>query len=201
MKDFNDFVYVNPHALSKEVCENIIERWENDDRKMPGKTSMGEVNKDLKKSTDLPISNLDEWKDIDDILFKSANDNLQEYVERMIDMSKSYPPLVCFNTSNVTDSGYNVKKYEPGDYFNWHVDSQVGSDGWHRTIAYIWYLNDVVGGGGQTQFAYGRMVQPTVGKLIMFPSTWNFPHRGVPLENGSKYIITTFLSTNEMIQS
>ena len=194
MKDFNDFVYVNPHALSKEVCENIIERWENDDRKMPGKTSMGEVNKELKKSTDLPISNLDEWKDIDDILFKSANDNLQKYVDRMIDMSKSYPPLVCFNTSNVTDSGYNVKKYEPGDYFNWHVDCQA-SEGWVRSIAYIWYLNDIE--DGETEFKSGRKILPETGKLLMFPASWTYPHRGISPKNGNKYIVTSFLSTNE----
>ena len=34
-----DFIYVNETALSKEVCEEIIEKFEGDDRKAPGPVS------------------------------------------------------------------------------------------------------------------------------------------------------------------
>ena len=42
MKNSDDFIYVNPNALDEEVCKNIIERYESDDRKFKGKTTLGE---------------------------------------------------------------------------------------------------------------------------------------------------------------
>ena len=56
-----DFVLEIPNNLSKEICEDIIKRYEEDDRKGPGKTLSGEMTT-VKKSTDLHISVLKEWK-------------------------------------------------------------------------------------------------------------------------------------------
>ena len=102
-------------------------------------------------------------------------------------------------SNKIKDDGYNVKEYQPGDYYNWHVDAFTHADGWTRTIACIWYLNQVEE-GGETEFALGHKVIPSKGKLILFPSTWNFPHRGLSPIKGNKYIITSFLMTNDSLE-
>ena len=182
------------NALDPKTCENIIQQFRHDDRKSQGITTSGYINNELKKSTDLAISDLDEWEKTDSILFRSLEENLEEYAVRTNEIIGR--PLW---SDQIKDTGYNVKRYRAGDYFNWHVDSQTYQDGWTRTIACIWYLNEVEE-GGETEFAFGHKIVPETGKLILFPATWNFPHRGLSPIQGNKYIITSFVLTNEGTQ-
>jgi len=58
----------------------------------------------------------------------------------------------------------------------------------------IWYLNDVAGPGGETEFKHqGISVKPEAGRLLVFPPFWTHEHRGVTLEAGVKYIATTWV--------
>ena len=194
MKDFKDLIYEMHDALDPQTCDDIIQRFRHDDRKAPGITTSGKVIPELKKSMDLAISDLDEWEDIDRTLFKSLAENLEEYSKRILEIIGN--PLW---SSEIKDTGYNIKRYRQNDYYNWHVDCQTYIEGWTRTIAGIWYLNEVEE-GGETEFAFGHKVVPEIGKLILFPATWNFPHRGLSPIKGNKYIITSFVLTNEGTQ-
>ena len=194
LQSFSDLIYENNNALKPKVCEDIIQRFRHDDRKAPGITTSGKVMPELKKSMDLAISDLDEWEDIDRTLFQSLAENLEEYAKRILEIIGN--PLW---SSEIKDTGYNIKRYRQNDYYNWHVDCQTYIEGWTRTIAGIWYLNEVEE-GGETEFAFGHKVVPETGKLILFPSTWNFPHRGLSPIKGNKYIITSFVLTNEGTQ-
>tara|TARA_Y100001938_G_C8037782_1_gene404362 strand:+ start:674 stop:1264 length:591 start_codon:yes stop_codon:yes gene_type:complete len=194
MKDFKDLIYEMHDALDPKTCDDIIQRFRHDDRKAPGITTSGKVIPELKKSMDLAISDLDEWEDIDRTLFKSLAENLEEYSKRILEIIGN--PLW---SSEIKDTGYNIKRYRQNDYYNWHVDCQTYIEGWTRTIAGIWYLNEVEE-GGETEFAFGHKVVPEIGKLILFPATWNFPHRGLSPIKGNKYIITSFVLTNEGTQ-
>ena len=193
MQNFDDLVYEERNALSSSFCQDVIQRFRHDDRKSQGVTTSGEVNLDVKKSMDLSISNLDEWEQTDAKLFSSLAEHLEEYTKTMIRIIDQ-----DLWTNQVQDSGYNIKRYRPGDYYNWHVDNQTNG-GWVRTIACIWYLNEVEE-GGETEFAFGHKIVPETGKLILFPATWNFPHRGLSPIQGNKYIITSFVLTNEGTQ-
>ena len=52
------------------------------------------------------------------------------------------------------------------------------------------YLNDVEE-GGETEFLYqGVKLKPETGKLVIFPTSYMYPHRGNPIYKGEKYIIT-----------
>jgi len=193
MKDFTDLIYENNNSLSPEVCKEIIIRFKRDERKRPGVTGSGEVMPDVKKSTDLNISVLEEWKDIDQILFKTLTNEIKKYtdvIEKIIDL----PITTNLWSKNTKDNGYNVKEYKPGDYYNWHIDAFTYKDGWSRAIACIWYL-DTVEEGGETEFNCGYKVIPSPGKLIIFPSTWTYPHRGLSPIKGEKHIITSFILT------
>ena len=177
------------------MCDEIVDRFEKDERKSQGVTTAGNINESLKKSIDLPIGNLEEWKDIDEILFKCVAENIQIYSDKVHNGLGNVKPFPLWSSADIKDYGYNVKKYEPGDYFHWHVDRQAEED-WVRTIALIWYLNNVEE-GGETEFIYGRAVKPEKGKLLLFPACWTYPHRGVSPKKGNKYIITTFIYTKE----
>jgi len=86
-----------------------------------------------------------------------------------------------------------IQKYKKkkGKYI-WHQDS-LSSTEYNRLFAFIWYLNDVTD-GGETYFLDGK-VKPTAGKLLLFPATWTYMHKGaVPISN-DKYIITGWVSS------
>ena len=192
MQGFDDLIYEKRNALTPTFCQEIIQRFRHDERKSQGITTSGEINLDVKKSMDLGISNLDEWEPTDAVLFTSLAEHLENYAKKIFHIIEQ-----DLWTNEIKDSGYNVKRYRPGDYYNWHVDSQA-NQGWMRSIACIWYLNDVIE-GGETEFAYGQKIKPETGKILLFPAVWTYPHRGLPPKNNDKYIITTFVSTNEQL--
>ena len=58
----------------------------------------------------------------------------------------------------------------------------------------IWYLNDVIGPGGETEFLHQNVkIKPEAGKLILFPPFWTHEHRVVTLKKDIKYIATTWI--------
>ena len=184
-KKINDkFIYIDDNNLDRKICNIIINRFELDDRKKQGETIIG-LEIDIKNSIDLDISKIIEWKDIDEILFKKLNNSLNIYLKILY---SNYG--VCFN---LKDTGYVVKKYKKNEgYYKWHWDeyNDVKSNT-KRCFAYIWYLNDV-NSGGETVLLNGK-IKPTVGKLILFPTTWTYLHKGnIPVSN-DKYIISGFL--------
>ena len=192
----DDFIYVNETALSEEVCEQIIEKFEADERKALGLVGNSDnssriVKNSLKTSVDLYITDLEDWKDLDDIISKSVSENIQNYIDHCFEIfNKLDPTPNPFYNAKFDDHGYNVKAYEPGGYFHWHDDFVMDRES-PRMIAMLFYLNDV--DGGETEFISGKKIIPSTGKLVMFPSSWNFIHRGVTPNKGKKYIISAYL--------
>ena len=83
-----------------------------------------------------------------------------------------------------------VKKYDVGDSFDTHVDVSDYASA-RRWLAFLVYLNDNFT-GGETEFVDGKMIHPKTGSVLVFPSLWTFPHAGLPVKSGTKYILTTY---------
>ena len=65
----------------------------------------------------------------------------------------------------------------------------------HILITYLFYLNTIEE-GGETEFIDGTKIKPETGKLLIFPATWTYEHRGnVPISS-NKYICTGWLYNN-----
>ena len=80
MIKFEHYIYTNNNALPEDLCKEIIDRFEKDDRKQAGhilRRGQLVVDKTLKDSEDLFISPFKEWKDIDNILSKNVSRNFQ----------------------------------------------------------------------------------------------------------------------------
>jgi hypothetical protein len=91
------------------------------------------------------------------------------------------------------DKGYSVQRTNFGEYYHWHIDG--GSHEFsHRQLVVIWYLNNLTGSGGKTEFLYQDLkVKPVAGKMILFPPFWTNQHRGQILKGSSKYIAITWV--------
>ncbi len=180
----NSFVFEKPNALPKDFCEEVIARFEKDEEaQYKGRIGqLADEDGSIKKSTDLVVSGKEHWKDVDKALFQSLGRAVLEFRE-------SYP----FFKGPFKDMGYGVQCTDAGEHYHWHIDG--GShDFSHRQLVAIWYLNDVPGPGGETEFLFQDIqIKPEVGKLILFPPFWTHEHRGVTLEQGVKYIATTWV--------
>jgi len=177
-------IYVVDEVLERQACANVIERFESHrDEQYPGRVGQTENEEfSVKRSTDLVVSGKPHWQDVDRLFYSS----LAQVVGAMREKHE-------FFRGRFKDYGYAVQKTSPGEFYHWHVDggSHSFSD---RQLVIIWYLNDVEGPGGETEFRhYDYRVQPRAGRMLVFPPFWTHEHRGVTLQTGVKYIATTWV--------
>jgi hypothetical protein len=180
----NTFIFEIPNALPGELCDEMIRRFEEKkEQQYLGRIGqMVEEDRSIKRSTDLVVSGKEDWKDIDNILFRSLG-----FAMRV--MKEKYP---YFN-GPFKDMGYAIQRTNPGEFYHWHIDG--GSHEFsQRQLVAVWYLNDVPGPGGETEFLFQDVkIKPEKGKLLLFPPFWTHEHRGATLEKGVKYIATTWV--------
>jgi hypothetical protein len=194
MENSNQFLYIKKNSISRELCNDMINLFEQEDDRYEGVCGMDcVVNKNVKDTTDFVISNGGErWDKINKTLCKELANNVNEYLRN------------CNNTMRDTKYQYlsgglahhsmqMQKYYKNVGKFSYHEDSKVDlinkSD---RKITFMWYLNNVTE-GGETEFWSSYNIKPEVGKLVLFPADWTFPHTGkVPISN-NKYIVTGWL--------
>ena len=179
------FIYEVSHALKADVCDEMIRRFEaKADQQSAGRIGQGgHTVQDIKRSTDLRISGRDDWRDIDSALTQSLVATFNDFAQ----------VFTFFGANSFKDIGYNMQRTLPGEYYHWHVDGGPGEFSQRQLVA-IWYLNDVPGPGGETEFALQEVaIKPEQGKLVLFPPFWTHIHRGATLELGVKYIATTWI--------
>lgn len=194
MENFNiiDLVYTNKTSISRELCNDMINLFEQEDKRYPGLITAG-LNKNIKDTTDFMITNGGpRWDKINKLLSKELNNNVIEYIKKYNNMVHSNYNI--FDTNYLSTASMQLQKYEKnvGKYV-YHEDSICNfTERKIRKLTFLWYLNDV-DEGGETEFWSKYCIKPEAGKLVLFPACWTFPHTGkVPISN-DKYIITGWL--------
>ncbi|MBC7474307.1 MAG: 2OG-Fe(II) oxygenase [Candidatus Sericytochromatia bacterium] len=94
----------------------------------------------------------------------------------------------------------NLQKYNKGSggYHHWHSEiypqaTDPKCDVLHRTLLFMYYLNDIEE-GGETEFFYqAKKLKPKQGQLVIAPSGFTHTHKGnVPISS-DKYILTSWV--------
>jgi hypothetical protein len=209
MNNFNleNYFYINKNSLSTEICCDIINYFESEETgKYEGKIGSG-LRKDIKDTLDLEIpakneKNKPHWNKIRHLLEKELEKNIKNYVKNINDAMetcqensthkyKVFEKFVSFDTIQI--QRYTKQK---GRYI-YHQDfSTDWANKKYRVITFLWYLNDVYE-GGETEFWTTYKVKPEAGKLLFFPATWTYPHRGMMPISNDKYIITGWIYLND----
>ena len=85
------------------------------------------------------------------------------------------------------------KTYPTEGYHVWHVEHGSGYKNEPRALVYSIYLNDVKE-GGETEFLHQSVrVKPKKGRIVIWPASFVYLHRGNPPLSGEKYILTSWL--------
>jgi hypothetical protein len=197
----NNYIYETDFSIPPELCDEIIQMYETEQTShFNGRTFSG-VDKSIKNTTDMIIphnldNNKEKWFEIENFLYKEIYANLLKYLNELSNKN-SYKIQNNNNkefrllNGNLHFDHFMIQKYNKNegkyiyhdDFYSDHIKNR------YRVITYIWYLNDV-DDGGETEFWGEYKIKPKKGKLVFFPATWCFPHRGkMPISN-DKYIIT-----------
>jgi len=204
MYGLDRYIYINENSLSKEMCEEIINKYNDDEtNKLPGRTKGGIISI-IKDTMDYVIDHKNiKWKKIRDYLIRELISNLNIYISKLdtpmyksqlntIDNPKIKNNFTELYINDLLFETLMVQKYEAnkGRYI-YHNDGTC-EPGQFRVVTYIWYLNDVIE-GGETLFWDNYKIKPQAGKLVLFPATWTYPHSGLMPTSNDKYIITGWI--------
>ena len=195
IKQLNNYFHINNSSLSREICQDIIKTFESEQGKEPGST-FGGVNVNIKDTVDFNIPLNNKWSRIRKFLGKELDINIKKYVSNINNTIRNssvensdheysvFTKFVSHETLMVQRYTKNKGRYIYHDDFHNDFDNKK-----YRVITYLWYLNDVEE-GGETEFWGEYKIKPEAGKLILFPASWTFPHRGQMPVSSDKYIIT-----------
>ena len=193
-----EFIYECDNVFPVDFCNRVIEKFEKSNLKMNGRMAGGEICA-VKKSTDVRIYDEPEWVEEEkyfQVMIRKAMKKYETFIFKM-DVDDKVKKYMSGDLMNTHIHPPQIQRTEPGQYYHWHHDQTFGHEApcW-KIFSYIIYLNDVEkDSGGTTEFSCGKTIQPKVGKIVFFPCTWTYFHRGKTLEKGIKYIATAGLKS------
>jgi predicted 2-oxoglutarate/Fe(II)-dependent dioxygenase YbiX len=88
----------------------------------------------------------------------------------------------------------NCIRYGKGQHFQEHADHGFS---YSATVSLVGYVNDDYEGGNLYFPKLNLDIKPKAGDLYIFPSTYLFSHRAMPVESGMKFSIVTMLDYND----
>jgi hypothetical protein len=178
-----DAIVYYKNAIDPDVCDRIIEYCKDKGEWKPalteGDTAQGLKQSKLRKCDTYMISGSTDpvGKEMDGIMFKAYNTCLNDYSRK-------------FRFASVDgDDGYTILRYGPGGEYIEHIDQGPKNN---RSFTGIMALNDDYEGGG-LEFSGGSVTyQLAKGSVILFPSSFMYPHRVVPVISGTRYTVVTW---------
>ena len=119
-----------------------------------------------------------ELRQINDLISQKLQIYVNEY-------TKKYEFPIMF------DEGYTMLRYQGGQEYQSHCDYAPHIP---RYLSALILLNPADYEGGGTYFEhFDEIVKPEKPSLVLFPSNYAYAHRAMPVIQGSKYAIVTWL--------
>lgn len=92
----------------------------------------------------------------------------------------------------------NFIKYGPGQHFQEHTDHGFS---YNCVVSLVGYVNDDYTGGEIFFRVQNIKYKPKAGDLFIFPSNYMYPHRAMPVIDGTKYSLVTMLDYSNKFHS
>jgi predicted 2-oxoglutarate/Fe(II)-dependent dioxygenase YbiX len=183
MNDIKDYIVVVKDALSHELCQEIIKEYAFCGKWEDTVVAKG-IDKDIRSAQTILMSqdavlnqNYETRKKLDDGVYQGASYVMSKYRQQF--------PQVLIEQ----DSGYELLRYETGQFYVEHTDSFMRIP---RTVSCSFSLNDDYEGGEFAFFGREISIRVPVGSAILFPSNFMYPHEILPVTNGTRYSIITW---------
>tara|TARA_Y100000816_G_scaffold292020_1_gene285445 strand:+ start:197 stop:817 length:621 start_codon:yes stop_codon:yes gene_type:complete len=197
-----NYIYIKNKAINEELCDELINFFEIYKNKRRDGVVLSGMNKEIKDTTDITLNLNDEnyfisraYKTIHNIIFE----NVDQWNEQLKKQNQHENIYIRFIDSPLfLKRGLLMQKYnKKTGFYTYHNDFSISSKIGNRVITFIFYLNDVEK-GGETEFFGKHKISPERGKIVLFPASWTFPHRGISPISDDKYILTGWIYTDFM---
>jgi hypothetical protein len=193
--ELQDFIKVYNGALPPKICHDLIDNFEKHEdshilsgvgvkERQDGYRSAIELNCSVVSDTDVDMKFL--LHSLNKVVMDYAN--LYRYEMKSKGLSDTIPE------SNILEE-WRMHRYDEGEHFyKKHVDS-ADLNSSNRMLAFLFYPNTVEEGGETifTDHLNGIECSPIQGRLLIFPTWFGFPHEGLPVIKGTKYMLKTYL--------
>jgi hypothetical protein len=189
--DINNFIGVYDNYVIEEECNKAIKLYEDQNkfnntfnRKILERQSI------LQKQDHqffAAIHNIDIWWEELKPMMHNFNLALNHYIE--------YTGVAdAFDVDSFHFTQLKIQKTLPTEgYHVWHLEHGKGFDSEARALAFAVYLNDIED-GGETEFLhFSKRVKPKTGRIVIWPASFPYLHRGNPPLSGEKYILTSWM--------
>ena len=164
--DVKNYIHEYPDFFDKGFCNQLINSYEDGE---PWHSAVSYGDKDVRKQKVKKIDNPYYSK----YIYDQLKPRIDEYCEMYgVVIKESY--------------GFDLLKYEVGDYFDVHYDGQG------RSLSLIALLTDDFEGG---EIIFFDDYKPTVkkGTGIIFPANFIYHHYVTPVTSGTRYTVVTWL--------
>lgn len=189
-----NLIYTINNSLDISFCNTLISIY--NQKELENKIQFSKITGDRIKKNIRNSSYICVNYDLPQIYYNILNQKLKEaFKEYLLHIKKYNINLENFNNKNlkIFESNISLTKYiKNTGFYTFHNDFNVDVQNGFRLLTFIWYINDVTI-GGETEFINGTKILPKQGKLLLFPSTWTYVHRGnIPISS-DKYILVGWL--------
>jgi len=189
--NINNFIGVYDGYITKDECNKAIKLFEAQDKLDKTMNRQGSEATPLNKKQDqqcfLGGYNIKVWH----TQLKSLLVNFQTAFKHY---EKHTGITDAFGIKHLDFTTLKIQKTLPTEgYHVWHVEHGAGFESEPRAAVFSIYLNDVEE-GGETEFLhFSKRVKPKTGRIVIWPSSFPYLHRGNPPLSGEKYILTSWL--------
>jgi len=174
-----DYIKLYENVLDKEICKNIIKDadFSSFERATVNNYGVNKVDMSSRIVFNQTLNNKYEKP-----IFNSVADVLAKY-------NNDIPNF--FTGAQCNDTGYSHLLYKgsEGGTYKTHIDS---FDKEPRLISISILLNDNFDGGNFCFFDE-HIVEKKVGSAVVFPSNFCFPHGVLPVSNGDRHAVITWI--------
>tara|TARA_R100001591_G_scaffold16117_1_gene22537 strand:- start:97 stop:738 length:642 start_codon:yes stop_codon:yes gene_type:complete len=182
----SDFVKVYDNMLSKETCRDVIQLFNNEAYPL----ERTEHHKKSPMFTQMMMTDvLGESHPLHQRCMFAFNRVLDNY-KKDVPYAKDIPGYP--GSHNWRMESFRIKHYQTNseDQFTTHTDHHPEPK---RQLAMFFYLNETQE-GGETWFPCVGNIKTKMGRVVVFPPNWMYPHAGLKTTGDSdKFLLSTYL--------
>jgi hypothetical protein len=189
--NINNFIGVYDNYITEEECNKAIKLYEDQNKFNNTINRIGGEQASILQKQDEQFfahrSNLDIWWE--ELRSMVINFDLAwRHYNQNVGAIDSYGVDAFYYT------GLKIQKTLPTEgYHVWHIEHNKGFHNEARAFVFSIYLNDVAE-GGETEFLhFSKRVEPKKGRIVIWPASFPYLHRGNPPLSGEKYILTSWM--------
>lgn len=219
----DDFIEIYDDALSQAFCEKMIATFERSPHLTQGKAggqvdTTKKLSTDLHLNDHRDYAAL--LQEITQVTTKYVAQYMEKYRFALIAplaltlrhpqsgqpvglTHENFDELAAGKTEDLMKSLYRLGKIQAqkyakgsGNYNYWHCEvfpMAPHNEQLHRSLLFMFYLNDVQEGGHTEFFYQQKAISPKAGRMVIAPAYFTHTHRGcVPVSN-DKYILTSWV--------